>query len=159
MFDMFIKIGAIGGESVDRGHKGEIDVLAYSWGASQSGTMHTAVGGAAGKVDVQDLSLTKWVDKATPNLFLACCNGKHVGEAELTVRKAGEQSLEYFKITMQDVIITSVSTSGSGNENRLTEQVSLNFSKVQVSYTPQKPDGSGDAEVLVGWDIAANVAM
>ena len=55
--DMFIKIGDIEGESADSEHAGEIDVLAFSWGARQNGTMHTATGGGAGKVDVQDLSL------------------------------------------------------------------------------------------------------
>ena len=88
--DMFIKIGDIEGESVDATHKKEIDILAWSWGASQSGTTHAGTGGGAGKVAVQDLSLTKYVDAASHALLLACCNGKHYGEATLVVRKAGE---------------------------------------------------------------------
>ncbi|MFQ5545945.1 MAG: Hcp family type VI secretion system effector [Acidiferrobacterales bacterium] len=154
--DMFIKIEDIEGESADSEHASEIDVLAFSWGASQNGTMHTGTGGGAGKVDVQDLSFTKWVDKASPRLMLAVCNGKHMGEAVLAARKAGERPLEYFKITMKDVIVTSVSTGGSDDEDLLTETVTLNFGKVKVGYTPQKADGSGDAEVEMGWDIAAN---
>ena len=75
--DIFIKIGDLKGESVDTKHKGEIDVLAWSWGMTQSGTTHTGSGGGAGKVNVQDLSFTKYVDKSTPNLMQYCCNGKH----------------------------------------------------------------------------------
>lgn len=155
--DMFIKIGDIKGESQDDIHKDEIDVLAWSWGMSQSGTMHMGGGGGGGKVAVQDISLTKYVDKATPVLMMMCSNGKQYPEAKLTVRKAGETPLEYVVITMKDVIITSLSTGGSGGEDRLTENISLNFSAVNVDYQPQKPDGSKDGgEIKYGWDIAAN---
>lgn len=154
--DMFIKIGDLKGESVDDKHKGEIDVLAWSWGMSQSGNTHVAAGGGAGKVNVQDLSFTKHLDKASPNLMQYCCNGKHFADALLTVRKAGENPLEYLKITLKDLIIAAVTTGGSGSEDRLTENVTLNFAEFKVEYTPQKKDGSGDAAVTVGWHIAEN---
>jgi type VI secretion system secreted protein Hcp len=87
--DMFLKIDDVKGESKDSKHKDEVDVLSWSWGMSQSGTMHAGSGGGAGKVNVQDLSLTKYVDKGSPNLMMSCCSGKHYKEALLTVRKAG----------------------------------------------------------------------
>jgi type VI secretion system secreted protein Hcp len=155
--DIFIKIGDLKGESVDDKHKDEIQVLAWSWGMSQSGTTHAGPGGGSGKANFQDLSITHYIDKCSPNLMLACANGKHFSEALLTVRKAGEKPLEYLKITMTDLLITSVTTGGSGGEDRLTENVSLNFAKFKVEYTPQKKDGTGDAPVTVGWDIAGNV--
>lgn len=157
--DMFIKIGDIKGESPDDSHKEEIEVLAWNWGLSQSGSTHHGSGGGAGKVNVQDISLTKYVDKASPVLMKMCCSGKHHTEALLTVRKAGDKPLEYIKIKMEDVIVSSLSTGGSGGEDRLTENVSLNFAKVSVDYTPQKPDGSGDAPIKMGWNIAANVEI
>jgi type VI secretion system secreted protein Hcp len=157
--DMFMKIGDLKGESVDNKHAGEIDVLAWSWGLSQSGTTHMATGGGAGKVNVQDLSFTKYVDKSSPNLIQYCCNGKHFAEALLTVRKAGENPLEYIKITLKDLMIAAVTTGGSGGEDRLTENVTLNFAQFKVEYTPQKKDGTGDAAVTVGWDIAKNVKV
>src|SRR6185503_5261492 len=97
--DMFIKIGDIKGESVDDKHKGEIDVLSWSWGASQTGSAGIGGGGGAGKVQIQDLTITKYIDKASPTLFTMCCSGKHLGTANLTVRKAGGTALEYLKIT------------------------------------------------------------
>lgn len=155
--DMFIKIDDIKGESADDKHAGEIDVLAWSWGMSQSGTTHMGAGGGAGKVNVQDLSFTHFVDKASPNLIKMCCNGKHFKEAKLVVRKAGEKPLEYMIITMKDGLVSSVSTGGSGGEDRLTENVTLNFAEFKSEYVPQKPDGSGDATVTAGWNIAMNV--
>lgn len=155
--DIFIKIGDLKGESIDDKHKDEIQALAWSWGMSQSGTTHAGPGGGSGKANFQDISFTHYIDKVSPNLMLACANGKHFSEALLTVRKAGEKPLEYLKITMTDLIVTSVTTGGSGGEDRLTENVSLNFAKFKVEYTPQKKDGSGDAPITIGWDIAGNV--
>ena len=84
--DMFIKIGELKGESKDSVHKEEIDVLAWSWGLSNSGSAQQGGGLGAGKVNVQDISFTKYIDKSSPDLYLACCNGKHIKEAKLTVR-------------------------------------------------------------------------
>lgn len=157
--DMFLKVDGVDGESVDSGHKGEMDILAWSWGAQQSGTMHTGGGGGSGKVSMQDLSVTKYVDLATPVLWLHCASGKHIPKAMLTVRKAGENPLEYLVINMEDVLISSVSTGGSGGEDRLTENVSFNFAKVKFEYTSQKKDGTKDKTKPFGWDIEANVKL
>ncbi len=156
--DMFIKIDDIKGESQDKEHKDSIDVLAWSWGMSQSGTMHAGGGGGGGKVSIQDLSYTQWVDKSTPPLMKHCSNGAQFKEAKLTVRKAGgEKPLEYLIITMKDVIVTSVSTGGSGGEDRLTVNITLNFREVKTEYQPQKPDGSKDGGAIpYSWNIAEN---
>lgn len=156
--DMFMKIGDIKGESVDKKHAGEIDVLAWSWGMSNSGTAHMGGGAGAGKVNVQDLSFTKYVDASSHSLIEATCTGKHFPTANLVVRKAGGTPLEYIKIDMTDVLITAVSTGGSGGEDRLTENVTLNFAKFKFAYQPQKKDGTaeGGAKEAV-WDIAGNV--
>jgi type VI secretion system secreted protein Hcp len=156
--DMFIKLDDIKGESSDDKHANEIDVLAWSWGETQSGSAHIGGGQGAGKVHVQDLHFTKHTDKSSPVLFGMCAAGKHIKQALLTVRKAGEKPLEYIKITMNDCIITSISLGGQGGQDRLTENISLNFASVKYEYTPQKKDGSGDAVVQTGWDIAANKA-
>ncbi len=157
--DMFLKIDALKGEARDSVHKEEIDILAWSWGLSNSGTAHVGGGAGAGKVNVQDISVTKWVDKVSADLMLAACNGKHFAEATLTVRKAGENPVEYIVIKMTEVMITSVSTGGSGGEDRLTENLSLNFAKVEFTYIPQKADGTGDTPVLMGWNIAENIKV
>ena len=154
--DMFMKIGDIQGESKDKKHSKEIDVLSWSWGMSNSGSAHTGGGGGSGKVNVQDLTFTKYVDSASPKLMLACCNGKHYDDALLTVRKAGEKPVEYIKIKLTEVLVTSVTTGGSGGEDRLTENVTLNFAKVHLDYTPQDDKGAAGTAIPMEWDIAAN---
>ncbi len=159
--DMFLKIDGVKGESRDKdaSNVGTIDVLAWSWGMSNSGTAHVGGGAGAGKVNVQDLSLTKYIDSSSPSLQLACCNGKHFEQAIVTVRKAGETPLIYLTIKMTEVMVTAVSTGGSGGEDRLTENVTLNFAKVEVTYTPQDSKGKAGDPMPYGWNIAENVKV
>ena len=159
--DMFLKIESppIKGESLDDKHKEDIDVLTWSWNLSNSGNAQTGGGAGAGKVNVGNLSVTKFVDKATTDLFLSTCNGQHHDTVTLFVRKAGTNPIEYIKITMSEVLITSLSTGGSGSQDRLTENIALNFAKVKVEYTGQKKDGTAEATQTVTWDIAANVKV
>jgi len=154
--DMFARIGALKGESRDKTHKDKIDVLAWSWGMSNSGSAHVGGGMGAGKVNVQDISITKYIDKVSTDLMLACCNGKHFPDAQLIIRKAGEKPLEYLTITLTDVLITAVSTGGSGGEDRLTENVTLNFAKVKVDYKEQTATGGAGVTPTMTWDIAQN---
>ena len=157
--DMFMKIKTITGESIDKKHKDDIDVLAWSWGMSQSGTTHMGGGGGAGKVNVQDLSFTKYVDGASNALILGCCTGEHYAEAVLTVRKAGKDPLEYIKITMKEVLVTAVSVGGSGGEDRLTENVTLNFAEFKFEYQPQSAKGGKEGGAkIAAWDISGNAA-
>lgn len=154
--DMFLKIDSIKGESVDDKHKGEIEVLSWSWGVTQTGTTHTGSGGGAGKANVQDITVTKYLDRASPILLKHCLAGVHIKEAALTVRKAGGKPLEYVKVKMKDAIVSTIQEGGSGSDERLTETLGLNFSNVEFEYVPQKADGSGDASIPITWNIAKN---
>jgi len=154
--DIFLKINGVDGDSADDKHKKDIDILAFSWGLSNSGSAQVGGGAGAGKVNVQDLSVTKWVDSATPKLVLACCNGTHYDDATLVVRKAGGTPVEYIKLKLQEVLVTSVSTGGSGGEDRLTENITLNFAKFNLDYTPQDAKGAAGTAIPAGWDVAAN---
>jgi len=157
--DMFINMGdKIKGESADKvqGAKGDIDVLAWSWGMSQSGTTHMGKGGGAGKANFQDLSFTKYVDAGTNALMVQLAKGTHIPKVSLMARKAGAGQIPYINIIMEEVLVTSISTGGSGGEDRLTENVTLNFAKVTFSYTPQTGEGAGDTAKDFAWDIAGN---
>ncbi|NJM32707.1 MAG: type VI secretion system tube protein Hcp [Limnobacter sp.] len=157
--DMFLKIEGVDGESIDSKHSKEIDIDAWSWGMSQAGTTHVAQGGGAGKVSVNDITISKFIDRASPNLLKACCTGKHFKEATITVRKAGDKPLEYVTIKMKDVIVSNVNIGGSGGAERLTEAVTLNFAEYEFSYVPQKSDGGADAAIRVGYNMAKNTEV
>jgi len=157
--DTFLKIKGpdVVGESQVKGHEKDIQVLAWSWGLSQTGTTHHGSGGGAGKVNVQDLSFTHYVDSSTPTLVLACCKGTHYDEATLTMRKAGGDPLPYLTITLKDIIVTSVSGGGSGGEDQQTENVTLNFASFTLAYQPQDNKGAKKGGAIeIKYDIAKN---
>ena len=159
--DMFLNMGAkIKGESRDKvqGPKGDIDILAWSWGMSQSGTTHTGGGGGAGKASFQDLSVTLYVDSSSSALMIALAKGSHIDKCVLLVRKAGEGQQKYIEMTMEEVIVTSVSTGGSGGEDRITENVTLNFAKVKFENFKQDAKGATASSGALAWNIATNSA-
>ena len=151
--DVFLKLGDIKGESKDSKHAGEIDVLSWSWGVSQTGSMGHGGGGGAGKANFTDLNIMHAVDKASPVLMSKCATGEHIKEATLVSRKAGKGQQEYMIVKMKEVFVTSVQQSGSSEHP--TESVSLAFSHVDLEYKPQKADGSLDAGVHFMYDLKA----
>lgn len=154
--DIFAKIGDIKGESPDDKHKGEIEVLSWSWGVTQSGTMAHGGGGGEGKANFNDFNFTHHIDKASPVLLKACATGEHIKEATITVRKAGKGQQEFLIIKMADLIITGVAPSGAGDGAATAEHVAMQFAKVDLEYKPQKADGSLDAGVHFKYDIKGN---
>ena len=157
--DIFLKLGdRIKGESIDAKHKDKIDVLAWSWGASQSGTTHLGTGAGSGKVSVQDLSITKYVDLSTHDILKSLASGEHIPTATLYVRKAGgTEALDYFVMEMERVLVSGYSTGSSTGDDRFTENVSLNFAKFRITYRRQdESTGKASAEVFAGWDIPQN---
>jgi type VI secretion system secreted protein Hcp len=146
------------GEAQVSGHEGEIDVLSWRWALRQSGTMHQAGGGGTSKASVQDLTLTKYVDTATPKLVLACLSGTRFERATLSCLKvAGDGSTSpYFVIVMQRVIITVVDDGGASGDEPFTETLGLNFAEVIVRHTRQDRDGSVGEEVAIGWGLREN---
>jgi type VI secretion system secreted protein Hcp len=154
--DYFLKIEGIEGESFDYKHKGEIDVLSFSWGATQSGAL--GGGGGAGKVQMEGMKFVMRVNKASPKVMLACATGLHFKGAILTARKAGKSQQEYLKWTMTDVLVSSYQTGGSQGTIP-ADQFALNFGRIDVEYNEQRPDGSLGLPTRAGYDLRMNKAM
>ena len=150
--DVFLKLGDIKGESTDAKHAGEIDVLSWSWGISQTGTAAPGGGGGAGKVSFNDLTFTHNVDKASPMLMKACATGQHVKEATLVARKAGKGQQEYLVIKMTDVLVTGVQPS-SAHEQPMENVSSLcslasaaSATMAEESVPPERKKPTGTSE-------------
>ena len=156
--DYFLKVEGIEGESIDRTHGGQIELESWSWGASQAGSASL---GGTGKVQFTDFHFTKTVDKSSPKLVEALASGEHIPSIELTVRKAGDQPLEYMKVKLSDCIVSSYSVAGGSTAggDKPMESISLNFAKIEFEYTEQKADGSAGATTRMGWDLAKNIRV
>jgi type VI secretion system secreted protein Hcp len=158
--DMFLKIEGVSGESVDKVHKGELDVYSFSLGLSNSGTTHIGGGAGAGKANVQDLSVSVPISKASPTLALYCATGQHIPSAKLTVRAnfgANATPVDFYVVTLTEVIISSAQNGGSGGGEKPVENYTLNFSKIEWSYTPVDATGKPLDAVKHTFDIPSNI--
>ena len=135
---MFLKMQDVTGEASDAEHKGEIQVVSWSWGMETSRSMPHGL--ATGKSTVNELQVVKRVDQSSVTLMGFLRNNKTVSTAKLTVRKAGQRPLEYFTIEMENVRVTSIRD--ASEESELVERLTLAFDKVKVSYTPQSAQGA-----------------
>jgi type VI secretion system secreted protein Hcp len=156
--DIFLTLEDVKGETKDAKYKDKngIDVLSWSWGMSQSGTTHSGTGGGSGKANVQDLSITKYVDKASCDLMKGCCKGTHFKKGSLIVRKAGDKPYEFWQIDLEEIIVAACTTGGIGSDDRMTENITLNFAKFDCKYSQQADDGSVSEAGECKWDIPAN---
>ncbi len=164
--DIFLHLSnGVKGESQDSvhgvsGHGTGIDVLAWNWNLSQSGTTHMGGGGGGGKVNIGDIAITKYVDASSNDLIKKCCDGTHFENAKLIVRKAGGETgpVEYFQINMEMVMVTSYSTGGSSDGlDRIQESLTLNFRKVEVVYKGQDDAGVEAPAAKASWNAAENI--
>ncbi|WP_160348735.1 type VI secretion system tube protein Hcp [Bordetella sp. 02P26C-1] len=154
--DMFMKIDGANGESRDANHKNWTDIISFSWGATQPGNMSSGGGLGAGKASFNDLHVVARIDKAAPAVMKHCASGKHLSRIELSVCKAGGQQVEYTKITLEDVLVSSVQLSGEMNSEAVTVNYAFQAAKVKQQYWEQTEQGGKGAESLVAWDIKQN---
>lgn len=127
--DMFLKIDGIDGESNQSKHKGELEILSFSWGIQQS----SSTGGAgSGKVAVQEFTVVKQMNNSSPHLMEKCCTGEHIPSVQLTLASK-EKPIEYMKIKLTDVLISSYQTGGAGAGGSVPmDQVSFSFRSVDI---------------------------
>jgi type VI secretion system secreted protein Hcp len=155
--DYFLKIDGIEGESSDHKHKDEIQVASWSWGQTNAGTADQGGGMGAGKVVHQDFHFVMTTNKASPKLMLACANGDHINSAKLTCRKAGKDQQEFLEIKFTDLFISSYHVGGSQGSSLPMEQISFNYTKIELDYKPQDATGKLGAAIHAGWDRKLNV--
>jgi type VI secretion system secreted protein Hcp len=156
-----LKVGTITGDSkgidsdpskkmsAPKTHVTEIDCLSWHWGITQASK--ASAGGGVSTANVQDLTITKWVDSATPNLLSNCLaaikqvtgdtyQSLNVGAALTLFKNVNGTPLEFMVIKLLDnVIVSSVNTGDAGEDDMYTETVTFNFTKAVVVYT--KDDG------------------
>jgi type VI secretion system secreted protein Hcp len=144
--DMFLmvkgaKCGLIKGEAQDDLHKGEIEVLRWSWGMQAKSTLGGGV--ATGKASVRELRVVKRIDSASTALMSALRSNEPIQKAVLTLRKAGGKQLEYLKLTIEQGRVTSLDVEGGDGSGgaEVMESVCFSFNKISVEYVPQGKDG------------------
>ncbi len=160
-FDAFLKIEGTAGESTEAKHKEWIEVLSFSFGVSQPSSAISAprAGTVAEKATFSNFTIAKRLDKSSPVLMLMCASGQRIPSVTIEFQRPEGARLHISRIKMEDVLVSSVKPGGSarGADVFPMEEVSLNFSKIEWTYTPQKEDGTQDLSVRGGWDLAGNI--
>jgi len=152
--DYFLKIEGIPGESKDKTYKDTIHLESWSFGQSQGGTFGTGGGGGAGKVVMGDFHFAQKVCKASPLLFKACAKGDHIASAQLICRKAGGEQIDFLNFTFTDLLVSSYQVGGHGGSDVIpTEQVALNFTKIEIAYKEQDQKGKALGAVKAWYDL------
>lgn len=158
-FDAYLQIEGIQGESLDNEHQNWIEVLQYNYDAYQSAsaTASSAGGAASERAKLSDFQITKFVDRASPKLYESCCAGQHFKRIVFHVNRAGGKQLRYLEITLEEVIISSVTGNGASAGDLPLETVRFNFGRIKFNYIQQKRDnGTGSGNIAGGWDRIAN---
>lgn len=149
--DTHIKFDGVEGESTHVDHKGEVEILSWTWGVSNA-SLASGGGSGKGKASPGDLHFTHRYDKASPVLAKKCAQGVHFPTVVMTSRKAGEGQKDFLKVTMKEVFITSVQPSGSSGGD-IAESVSMSYGLIEFAYKSQDAKGGLGGEVKFGWDV------
>jgi type VI secretion system secreted protein Hcp len=149
----FLKSDSIPGESSNRDHKGEIDVLSWSWGVqNQQGTLTSPGGGTGrGKAVPAEFRFVHAYDKASPLLAKAVASGTHLPQVVVSVRKSGAGQADFLVITLKEVFVTLVQA--RAETAFIAEEVALAFGDIDVLYKPQDDKGAFGGAVRFGWNI------
>lgn len=152
--DYFLKLDGIQGESSDDKHKNEIQLLSFSWGASNVSSVAGTGGSGAGKVDLSDFSAMTYFDKSTPKFFKSVTTGQHIPTGTLSAIKSGADGKPYLKIDFKELFVTSLQISASSE----IPSVSLSFSynEIKIDYSVQDEKGNLASIGPVGWNVKTN---
>jgi type VI secretion system secreted protein Hcp len=155
----FLQVDGIQGESDNPDHKDWIEPSAFHWGVSRPGQSFPTGGGAPAPVaDHGDLTIVKEIDKATPKLFLKCCNGGVIATVKLEIwppafYKAPVPIVVY---ELRNVIVTSAKPVGAEGAY-LMEEVSFNYRRIDMTYNEFNSDGGGlKSTTKATWDRQTN---
>ncbi len=156
-FDAFLKIDGVEGESTDDSHDKWIEVLSVSHALTQQSTGPSGGGAhSGGRVDHADITVVKSMDASSPQLCLACCNGKSHPTAVIEYCRAGEKKQRFYKLELTDVVITSISPFASGGGDFPQEEMTLTYGTIKWTYTKTDTRGKPGGDVVNGWDCKTN---
>lgn len=155
-FDAFLQFEPeVPGEATAKGFEGAIEILSFSFGASNS--INPIGGGSgSGKAHMSEFNVMKKTDIASATFFQNCCKGKHFDKATVSFRKAGGEQVVYLTYEFEKVFVTAIQWSGStGGDDVPTESASFAFKKVTITYSSQSDAGEAAGPQVAQYDAAA----
>lgn len=152
--DYFLKLDGIQGEAADASHKDEIQIMSWSWGASQVSSVSGTGGSGAGKADLSDFSIMTYFDKATPKFFKSICEGTHIKTGSMTAIKSGANGKPYLKVDFKELFVSSLQISGSSEVP--TVSLSFTYNEIKIDYSMQNEQGNLNSTGAVTYNLKEN---
>jgi type VI secretion system secreted protein Hcp len=155
---MFVRFEGVDGESQNKDHIGWCNALSFSQGQGLP-EGQIVVGGSAGttqrgNVVFEDIVVIKELDKASPKLAEAVCNGNVFPRVEIHLTYADAGNVTYYAYELKNVQIVSYRIGGSGySEHVPTEELSLSFEEIKVTYTEFDDGGRAKGNVEYEWRL------
>jgi type VI secretion system secreted protein Hcp len=152
----YIKFEGVEGEAQDRDHQGWSDLASFGQGLHQPGGSATGATRRRGDVILDDIACAKELDKASPKIAEAVCNGKVFPKVEihLTASFTDAGRVTYYAYELQNVLVSSYNISGSGqSEDVPMEDFNLNFEEIKVTYTEADSTGKSKGNVEYSWRV------
>ena len=138
--DYFLKLDGIQGESQESGHKDEIQIMSWSWGASQVSSVSSTGGSGAGKVSLSDFSIMANFDKSTPKFFKSICAGQHIKSGTMSAIKSGAEGKPYLKVDFKELFVSSLQISASSEVP--TVSIGFTYNEIKIDYSTQNEQGN-----------------
>lgn len=152
----YIKFDGVDGEAQDKDHKGWSDMLSFNQGLTRPGGGATGPTRRRGDVICEDVVCVKELDKSSPKIAEAVCKGKVFPKVEihLTASYTDAGRVTYYAYELKNVLVTNYDISGSGQaEDVPTENLSLNFEGIKVTYTETDDKGKSKGNVEYSWKV------
>ena len=158
-YEIFVQVEGIPGESTDAEHEDWIDAVSYSCGVALPAGSISSGARVTVTAEHEDFVVVKGLDKASPKLALDCCKAQHIPSVRVELCRASGDRETFMVYLMEDVIVSSVRTSGSvlTGEPVPVEEVSFAYGSIEWTYTEFDPvTGKAKGEVSSGWSLTQN---
>jgi type VI secretion system secreted protein Hcp len=152
--DYYLKLDGVQGEAQDSNHKNEIQLLSWSWGASQVSSVAGTGGSGAGKADLSDITVMINFDKSTPKFFKSICAGTHIATGTLSAIKSGADGKPYLKVDFKELFVTHLQLSASSEVPAVS--VSLTYNEIKIDYSVQDEKGNLASTGPVTYNLKGN---
>ncbi len=157
---IYLKLGKYEGNVTTSGYEKQIECNSIQFGVGRS--IMTPTGSALSRessnASVSEVTFTKSLDNCSTELFASACVGKEAGmKAEFTFIQTGDPGEKYLVITLENVLISGYSASSGGDQP--SESISLNFTKISITNTERKVDGTLGDPKTKGFDISTGKSV
>ncbi len=155
LYQIFLQMDGLPGSSTDAKHKDWCDVISFQIGDTNMTLTSGSTGQSVGRPRFSNMTLTKQIDKTTPQLAVRCANGQRFSKVVLACARPGPQSFDFYTVTLTNAVVTGDRVVGDVNSTLPVpvESVAFSYEKIKWEFVEQKANGSAGNTFTGEWDV------